>query len=350
MQTQGGLSSFLGCDVTQRVRRKEMSKKRFSSEKWKRYLRGRQLAELRKLRVLPARKRRGRRRRGIARPKRYHDLAVPPVFSVVQNPEETLQFIQKLVTFARRHNVRLDLSSASTITTDAVAALLRTMTMVEGLAEITGNQPSSQPAKDVLLQSGFFDHVRSTTAVPKATQGKVLQKRSDKVESPTAAELIHVGTHALHGSPQLRMSSFRALIEGMLNTHNHAAASRRNKETWWASVYADKGRGRICFTFVDTGVGIFKSVRVRGVRGFYRKVGILDNSQILRDILQGRVQSSTGLHYRGKGLPAIYNDAQNGNLLGLIIVTNDVYADVSAGQYRLLKTPFRGTLLYWETP
>ena len=40
---------------------------------------------------------------------------------------------------------------------------------------------------------------------------------------------------------------------------------------------------------------------------------------------------------------------QAGRIKSLIIVANDVYADVANDDFRVLKTQFPGTLLYWES-
>jgi hypothetical protein len=99
---------------------------------------------------------------------------------------------------------------------------------------------------------------------------------------------------------------------------------------------------------VDAGVGIFGSVRLGKIRAFYRLIGLRTDTDILRDMLQGKVESSTGYSYRGKGLPAINRLSEAGKIESLIVVANDVFADISAGQYRMLPVAFRGTLLYWE--
>ena len=159
---------------------------------------------------------------------------------------------------------------------------------------------------------------------------------------------------ALTGSDGKCNASYRVLIESMSNTHNHALSAKAKRErsqeleTWWATVYADKARKRVCFTFVDAGVGIFASVRLGKIRALYRYVGLRSDTHILRDLLNGKVESSTGLPYRGKGLPAINRLSEGHRIESLIILANDVYANVSAGEYRMLPVAYRGTLLYWE--
>ena len=107
-------------------------------------------------------------------------------------------------------------------------------------------------------------------------------------------------------------------------------------------------RGKGCYTFLDTGVGIFRSVRLGTIRNVYKTLGFEDDSGILKDILEGKIESRTGKHYRGKGLPAIYEKSQSGSIRSLVIIANDVYANVEKGEYRMIRNSFQGTLLYWE--
>jgi hypothetical protein len=216
---------------------------------------------------------------------------------------------------------------------------------------VRGNLPSDPAAKRVLLESGFFDHVRSTTQLPKGQLGKITSRESKRVEATIAWELIECGTSqafGAKGNSDSTRAAYATLIELMGNTHNHAAKGREGAVTWWATAYGDSTRKRVCYSFVDTGVGIFKSLNIDWIRRAFRRLRQGDNSKLLLAILEGRVESSTGLPYRGKGLPTIYKKSQAGNIQDLFIIANDVYAGVSDGDYRKLEVPFPGTLLYWE--
>ncbi len=169
------------------------------------------------------------------------------------------------------------------------------------------------------------------------------------MEPRTSRDLIHHGRRAIHGEARRCSAAYRTLIESINNTHNHAAGDGAAEETWWATVYADPERGRVCFTFVDTGVGIFRSVNIGVWRRIYKGLGLRDDADILRDILLGNVASRTGKPFRGKGLPAIYALSKSGEIKSLVIIANDVYGNVDRGEFRVMRTSFRGTLLYWET-
>lgn len=334
-----------------------MSKKLFSTERWKRYLKSRQLAQDRNAK---------RRRRGAAgrqKPRKFTPIAerefrtliAPAGFSLVQNPSEAIAFLNSVRFYAERYNLTLDLSGVQLLTTDAIAAMVATLAPLNRSGVlIKGTSPKDAMAQRILVGSGFFEHYHSTQPLPSGPHGQISQEKSKKVQPDLAKHLVHFGIKALSGNDGKCNAAYRVLIESMSNTHNHALSAKakrersEEKETWWATVYADSVRKRVCFTFVDAGVGIFGSVRVGKLRAFYRLLGLRSDADILHDMLNGKVESSTGISYRGKGLPAINRLSVGGKISSLVIVANDVHANVSAGQYRMLPVAFRGTLLYWE--
>lgn len=76
--------------------------------------------------------------------------------------------------------------------------------------------------------------------------------------------------------------------------------------------------------------------------------GLKDNADIMREVLNGKIGSRTGLAYRGNGLPEIYKRFQREQFSNLIIIANDVFADVEKDEYKLLPKPFKGTFFHWE--
>jgi hypothetical protein len=334
-----------------------MSKKLYSTQKWKDYIRTRQEAEQRNAR----RRKTGSKFTGTvaqkqeARSRRqFQTVEAPSVFSIVNNPDEAMRFFINLELYSSRYNINLDLSKVETLTTDAIAALIATIRRLD--VGMRGNLPGNADAQRMLLESGFFDYVSKTQELPKVKRGSIEQQKSKMVEPVVAAELVHFGTKGIFGSSQKCTAAYSTLIECMANTRNHASGrsdkktpeKRKPPETWWATVYADAGRGKVCFTFVDTGVGIFRSVRLGMVRKIYNLFGGKNDADILRDMLEGKVPSSTSLSFRGKGLPYMNRLALQKRLCSLVIVANDVYANVSSGQFEMLGVQFHGTLVYWE--
>jgi len=285
------------------------------------------------------------------RPKRkFVDLPVPAKFSIINNPEEMNVFFQKLARRGASNHISLDLTGVSLITTEAIAALTAKLSSMRSTT-VRGNLPVDNCARQVLLQSGFFEHVRSVTPLPQGQLGKIKERNSKQVEATTARELIECGVSQAFGNlikSDATRATYMALIELMGNTHNHASGKRLEVEPWWATAYGDAVRKRVCYSFLDTGVGIFKSVKMSPFQRTFRKLGFGNNAQLLKEILAGLIESRTGLPYRGKGLPTIYQKSQGGDLKSLFIIANDVFADIPNGVYRTLETPFPGTLFYWE--
>lgn len=325
-----------------------MSKKLYSTERWKNRILAGQKRELNKLRRRKLSS--GSNHYRIATELTYTHLRAPSTFSITKNPEESIGFLNQIESISQSKNIDLDISSVSSLTPDAIAVLIATICKPKfSKRNVRGNLPQDSLSQQILVASGFFDHVKRRVNLPKVLdKGIITQRRSKKVESETAAELIHRGSSILHGRSLPSKPAYRVLIEAMGNTHNHAAGDGHTRETWWATVYVDRKRERICFCFVDTGVGIFKSVKVRRIKRIYNLIRGKTDADLLRDMLEGKVQSSTGLPYRGRGLPSINTLRKRHELQKLIIVTNNVYADVTDENFYILKALFRGTLLYWE--
>ena len=330
-----------------------MSKKLYSTQKWKNYLKSRQRYQLRRTRE------RGRRRREVIPLTRtrfrhlpFATLAVPSSFSIIQNPNETIAFLREFRYVAQRNNLTLDLAATTCITIDAITVLIAEILRLGGTRLVNGSLPRNESCRDLLIQSGFFDHVRSRNPLPPGKKGKISPRKSNQVEGDTAKELIRIGSEAAFGSPRKCRGAYSALVECMSNTHNHATGKREahGAETWYLTVYGDALDGSVRYTFLDTGVGIFRSVRLNNLKKAYNRFFKgEDHRHILKDILEGKVASRTGLPFRGKGLPGIYKSFLAGRIKSLIIISNDVYANVASGDYRILGTQFPGTLVYWES-
>lgn len=215
---------------------------------------------------------------------------------MIEDPEGLIAFLRKIEIISRTHHISLDLSGVQSLTTDAVAALLATIQNEPSLTgtKVQGNHPLADAARERLIDSGFYCHVRSVQPEATPAKGRMIERQSKKVEPLTARDLIHLVNAALYGDSRRCRAAYRVLIECMNNTHNHASGRHGDRETWWATVYADVQRGRACYTFLDTGVGIFRSVRIGKLRKLFKFAGIQDDGTILRDILHGKVQSSTG--------------------------------------------------------
>jgi hypothetical protein len=269
---------------------------------------------------------------------------------MIVNPEETIAFIRAFRDMSLRNDLTLDMKDVVYLTVDAVTVLVAEIAALGKLRYVRGSSPKQQNCKDLLNEYGFFEHLKSREPLPPREKGRIHSRKSKLVEPTIAQDLVRIGTKAAHGVQSRCIPTYSSLIECMSNTHNHATGKDESMgtERWYSAVFGDAERKRVCCAFLDTGVGIFRSTGFKLLRKTYRLLKGDDDRDILRAMLAGEEGSRTGLAYRGKGLPGIHGFLQRGELKTLIIVANDVYANVSTNDFRLLRGNFPGTLVYWE--
>lgn len=335
-------------------------KKLVTCEKWKRHLaarsRSQQKANSRFRRHERERHAKAAFKHRVRRFKKQGTVRAPEVFSLVQNPSETILFLNEIRETARSRNVFVDLSGVKAITPDAVAALLATIhhSRIEP-AIVAGNVPQDSGAAKMVNNSGFRDHVRTPGGMPyesprgkvrkRYRAGDVYQIRFDRL---VAKELVEFGTGKLYGTPRPNGPSFSILCEAMLNTLNHASRRPGTHEPWWASVYYDAERQRACFTFIDQGVGIFQSYGLRQRLKMWLELNVLNRAETLKRLFQGEIPSSSREPGRGNGIPRIYDHSKAQRIRSLTVVTNNVKGEAETDRYEILDKSYQGTLLYWE--
>jgi hypothetical protein len=161
-------------------------------------------------------------------------------------------------------------------------------------------------------------------------------------------DMVTFATQRLFGEYRKCGGVTNAFLETMGNTRGHAGGASGQHETWWAYVHCDTDRRIATYCIVDNGVGIFKSRKVGFARQALNKIGITSNIEILKKMLRRQIESSTGIPYRGRGIPSLYKSLQRGDIRNLTIIANDVVAKVEKDEYHTLNPPFKGTFISWE--
>ena len=273
----------------------------------------------------------------------------PANFSFIENTEAVLQYLEELkALFRQRKNVLINLKDITNLTNDAIVLLLsfvKNPKIVNGVT-IRGNYPKDEKLRKIFVESGVFNNNNGNEDEQK---NYILTRRNKKAEGGIAAELIKRTSKVVFGEEGRCPGVYRALMESMANTCYHAKPQQIGEETWWLTVYHDKEDNHVSFAFIDLGVGIFKSSNVSGFREQLSLLfGIKDNRDVLKEIISGRKLSSTKIPYRGKGLPTIYKGLERNYYSNLIIISNDVKADLSNDNFVKLKKEFSGTFIYFE--
>lgn len=278
--------------------------------------------------------------------RRHVAVKLPPNFSFIDNPKAVLKVFAQFRAFAREGtDVLLDFQDVDRITPDAIALLLAKASFYSKTIMVRGNRPKKQEADLMLHESGFYRLVGVSQKKP--SYGLLEMHKSKVVDPLVAANARRLAAEKTFGDSDRKIQPlYRTLIECMANTRNHASPDQTIN--WWLSVYNDPLTKITSFAFCDTGVGIFKSAKIKKLAKFALGIGYYSRKDILRLILEGKVPSSTGLPYRGKGLPKIYSDYKNKHIKRLFIAANDIFADFDSGTFLELEDELNGTFLYWE--
>ncbi len=287
----------------------------------------------------------------------------PPInFSMITNTEDSLAFIAKLERcFDMRQKVFVNLSEVETIAHGALVVLLSIMKKFKANnIGFNGYMPKNPVAYRILKESGFFSELYSNKS--HSLENYRLEKpyffthSSKIVDQKLSASLIESMSNLIWGEPRRCTKLQRVYIELMQNTNNHASLEGHGQQHWWTTAIYDRQRNTGCFSFIDYGVGILKSLKNDQRNKFFavlEKITKLfkpqSNADLLKLLMTGEIhRTASGDYYRGKGLPGIYQACENNNISHLVVISNDTICNFADNSFKLLKNKFSGTFVYWE--
>jgi hypothetical protein len=108
------------------------------------------------------------------------------------------------------------------------------------------------------------------------------------------------------------------------------------------------------FTFLDNGLTIPATIRrnlgeyLADIAGVLLPVVQTQDHRLIESALKGDFRTKTGVVYRGKGLPKIYEYSNNRNIENLVVISRNGYVGVANGIVKDLNEKFYGTLLSWD--
>lgn len=281
-------------------------------------------------------------------------IQAPDYFSVIKNTEEVLGYLNN----ARDHlkkgqNVTLDISNVSVLTPPTVALMVASINNPNFIYDsvVKGNAPNRPELHKLFTESGFYDFVQSTRTFPRGSDGMLHKETHQKVVSSVAKDAVDSGVKHVFNSTKPIDSLYEILIEMMSNTNNHADLNSEGSCYWWLYVYNDPQQSLTSYTFLDLGVGIFKSAAVSNfLKNMTRGTVLYPNTRIAEDLLAGRIKSRAEVdaEIRGKGIPQIVENAKDACFGEFYIISNDVKMNLKTMEIVGLKNPLNGTMLYWE--
>ena len=294
----------------------------------------------------------------------YIWIKAPKIFSMTENPHETISFISELENcFRERHKVFVNLAGVEVVADGAILVLLSwVIRFKDNNIDFNGNFPKKENAKNKLFNSGFFKELYKRKpqkggekSVYSVAESSIHTHAAKVVDPRQTAGLITDVSQKIWGSPQRCPDVQRVFIELMHNTNNHSYIGKKGEHHWWTSVSYNPDQNKASFAFIDYGVGIIKSMENDHNSRFYKIWEKLKDIfkpkyqyEILKKLLDGDLHSSTGQYYRGKGLPGVMTAFKENKLDRLFVISNKAMADVSNDSYTELDNNFTGTFVYWE--
>lgn len=295
----------------------------------------------------------------------YKHVHAPTIFSLVENRDEMLSFLNDLrhcLDLHKKTLVRLD--DVQQMPTDAVLVLLSIMVQFKtAKVAFNGTKPKEVGCRIKLASSGFFEYLYKNAKssndryVFRKLKSSLYTHGQKTVASELADKLVQYASETVWGKPRRCQGIQKTLLELMHNTYDHAGLSKGDKH-WWLSVEHDEANKEVTFSFIDFGVGIFRSLANKGpdepLYGAWQKIiqsFPLATSQVekLKLILEGKVQlTQYNEYYRGKGLAKIYNHYISNRIASLCIISNFAYVDADKQVFDSLKTEFVGTFISFK--
>lgn len=293
-------------------------------------------------------------------------LEAPHNFSLLGNTEEVISFINKVdACYEKKKNLFIDMDNVERIAYGAIIVLLSKLVQFKAKKlAVNGSFPRNKEAKQVLKESGFIDYLyRDDVRVQNEyVIDKKICTHANKIAEPAlTAKIISIVSKELWGEERRCLGVQRVFLELMQNTNNHASDIQGEKH-WWTSFAHVKtnNEDKICFSFIDYGVGIFTSLenkREGKFLGILDKIkslfGNVDHAKMMDMLLHGEIHKIARNNknqepYRGKGLPGIFGAMEKNDISNLQIISNDAYANVSKNKYVKLNNKLEGTYVYWE--
>ena len=250
-----------------------------------------------------------------------------------------------------------NLSGVCIITSDAVMyliSIIRNLKRFQGLQIVCkGNVPYDESARNYLAKTGFYNYVTATKALNDKHDDNIVKILTGKNTDSNIAAKVCDFVRAKFDTASIQTKwLYRSIIEMMTNTFQHAynglGINNDMSSNWY--LYVENQQDCIRFVFLDTGVGIPATIK----KNYAERIASFinhDDATYIASALKGDFRTSTGQTYRGKGLPALYEDVLTINNSGLMVLSGKGQCTIqNDGEINEInsKLPLKGTLFSWQ--
>lgn len=288
-----------------------------------------------------------------------HDLrymaSPPPIFSFEQNFDETTLYFNDLIHEMQRkirnRKFYFNFENVEMISVDSIMYLLSLLYNLKGTKYLNyryyGNKSKNKEVNDILERSGFYEYVHNDRN--RINPVKNIKIINGKQCDPVCADMVCDFVEKKFINPAGVNNLYNLFIELMGNTVQHAyeKSSSIFVRKWY--LYAEELTDTYSFVFLDTGVGIPKTVRKK----LHEHIAILaEDSKLIKSALKGEDRSQTRENNRGTGLPYVKEFGEMDFVSDFMIISG--YGLCQRDEKNELekcikqKTEFNGTLFKWK--
>lgn len=281
------------------------------------------------------------------------NYVAPEKFSFINNTNEVLTYFNDVRNFIKqKKSVFLDISGITELTPDTITLLISKLSEKESKKVILhGNAPENPILKKMFMESGLYNFVNSLGNKKVSNKNKLWKhSTNNEVKGEMTALAINACKDLFKrkGIDYDTDNLYNLLVEAMSNTMNHADGKISNLD-WWLYYYLDEPNNTIKFSFIDLGIGIFKSASFDSYKKYAKHI-YQGNRLLVKPFLEGKIISSrkTDHEISGKGVKQIIDCANLNEFKKFIIITNDVKIDVKTKESEEISNNFDGTFIYFE--
>lgn len=184
-----------------------------------------------------------------------------------------------------------------------------------------GKLPFEEDCKNLLLESGYLNYFKNYREKRlEITSDRIQIKHGNTVDGAVVKNICDFTNAFFCTTQNYTKALYNILMELMLNTTQHAY-TRENVMLHQWYVFVERSQNKIKITFLDTGEGIPKTVS-RKMQEKFKDICTINDSEYIYSALKNEGQrTSTKKHYRGKGLPKIYEYYEKGIIKNLSVIS-----------------------------
>ena len=300
------------------------------------------------------------------------DIKCPEIFSISENFTSTLAILERIRNHATvtRKKILLNMKNVEKVDADALMYLKY---IVYEAREIRKRNcimafiaPKNTKIRNFLYDSGFVINYKSNKKDPvdrklnrryweTIDDYKLSQetenfkiRSGNKIITDEIKNIVDFSVKNISGNSKiiLKNSLYTMIHELMENTVSHAYLDKQKfvHKDWL--LFAEKRENVISFIFLDTGLGIPKTVIKKEIDKLLTTISKSSESNILFSTLKGEYRTRTKEINRGKGLPYIYNLFINNYIKNLRIISNKACFNLNNNED--VERHLQGTFFYWE--